>query len=299
MKTMNPLIHVTLFLFSMSVYAQKEITVTAVTRDMSRGQQPGYMVNIPEAKVADVKPSYKKRLDENTKADSKEINGELINYGVVNKNFSMSTFIVYAKMVETIDGVELTAFVSEDSLNFINESSAPEKVAALKQSLHEFAVAEYKKVVTKQLNAENVKLNELKKTLDDQVSEENKNTKEISEKQREIDSYKAKIEESKADQAASTEQIGKQQQMLEKIGDKNSPEYGLASKNLKKHEGEKRDHIKSEEKLHRNIDDTNTEIRNLQNENEDLKKQQEDTKQKIAAQQTVLSGVENKFNGIK
>jgi len=239
MKKFISFIQAALLFASGTVFAQKEINVMAVNKEMSRGLQPGYMVNIPEAKIKDIRSAYEKRLEENTKVNAKEVEAELVNYGAVNKNFSEHPFIIYARLVETIEGVELTAFVTEDSLNFLNESSSPDKVAALKKSLHDFSVEEYKKVASKQLEAENDKLNELKKTLDSQISDENSNTKSIGSKQREIENYKSKIETNKTQQAAKTDQIASQKKLADGIADKNTPEYSLAAKNLKKYEGEK------------------------------------------------------------
>ncbi len=286
-------------IFNLPLIAQKEIVVTPVTKQMSRGNQPGFMVNIPEAKLESVANAYRKRLEEKTKTNSKEIEGELINYGVVNTNVSQTPFIVYAKLIETLEGVEMTAYFTMDSINFISENSDPDKMAVIKKTLHEFAASEYQKVATKQLEVEKDKLSELKKTLDKQMSDEKSNTKEISSKQREIEKYKTNITENKAEQTAKIELIGKQQKMIENINDKNSAEHDLATKNLKKYEGEKKDLIKSEEKLNRNIDDNTAEIKELEQDNEELKKQQEDSKQKIDAQQTIVNAADAKLKGIK
>src|SRR5688572_15693362 len=135
MKKLLSLIPAILLLAGHTSFAQKEITVTAVNKQMSRGMQPGFMVLIPESNLADVTSAYEKRLEENTKANAKEINGELINYGVVNEEFSPNPFIVYASLLQTINGTELTIFVTEDSLTFINETSGSDKVSTLQKSL--------------------------------------------------------------------------------------------------------------------------------------------------------------------
>jgi len=293
------LLAIATLLFCYHAFAQREITVIAVKKEMSRGMQPGFMVNIPEAKLKDVTAAYNKKLEENTKANSKEINGELINYGVVNKNFSLTPFIIYAKMLETTDGVELNAFITEDSLTFLDETGNPDKIAAVKKALQDFAAAEYRKVVQKKVDAENEKLKELKKTLEKQISDESDNKSSISKKQREIESYKSKIEENKGEQAAKTTQIANQQKMADGIGDKNSPEYNLAAKNLKKYQGDKKDLERESEKYSKSIDDNNAEIKDLEHKNEELKKQQEDSKKKIEEQEGVVKGVESVLNGIK
>ncbi len=299
MKHFSTLIPVILLLIGQTAFAQKEIIVTPVNKQMSRGMQPGFMVMIPETKLKDVTSAYEKHLEDNTKAKAKEINGELINYGVVNKEFSPNPFIVYAQLLEVMGGTELSIFVTEDSLNFINESSGSSKVATLEKTLRDFAIVEYRKAVTKQLEAENDKLKELKKDLYKQESEENSNRKEISDKKRDNESYQLKIVENKVQQSSKTDQVVKQQRMTESIPDKKTPEYELAEKNLKKYEGEKKDLVKNEEKLSKDIDENNAKVRELERRNEELKRQQEESKKKIDAQEVVVSNVEAILNGIK
>src|SRR5215203_5303868 len=150
-------------------FAQKEISVTAVNKTMSRGEQAGYQVTIPEGKLKDIMSAYRKQLEQNTKVDAKEIGGELVSYGVMNKNFSSKPFTVFSKFLETPEGVDMTVFVTEDSSNFVSQSSDADKVTALKKSVHDFAVTEYKKIVTKKFEVENGKLNQLKKDLANNV----------------------------------------------------------------------------------------------------------------------------------
>lgn len=299
MKKLNVLMLATMLFFTNNLSAQKEITVTSVNKQMSRGMQPGYMVNIPEATVKDVSAAYKKQLEDNTKASAKSIDNELVIYGAVNKNFSANPFIIYSKMLETTDGIELTIYVTEDSLKFIGEDSDPDKVAALKKTLHDFAASQYKMVVNKQLAVENKKLLDLKETLEDQMDDENENLKDIKQNQRNIENYQSKIESNKTQQASKIEQIDKQQKLADGISDKKSPEYNLATKNLKKYQDEKKSLEKESEKYSRSIDDENTEIKELEHKNEDIKKQQATTNQKIEAQDIVVKNMEAVINGIK
>ena len=50
---------------------------------------------------------------------------------------------------ETPEGVDMAVFVTEDSVSFISENSDADKLTALKKSIHDFAVTEYKKIITK------------------------------------------------------------------------------------------------------------------------------------------------------
>ena len=280
-------------------YAQKEISVVSVNRQMSRGEQPGFYVSIPEGKSRDVISSYKKRFELNPKATTKEIEGEFITYGVVNKEFSPGAFIIYSKIVETAEGVEMTVFVTEDSLTFMGENSDGDKVNKIKKTVLDFAVNEYRNVITRKLEVENDKLKQLRKDLDKQIDAENSNLKDISSKQREIENYKSKIVENKSALAAKTDQISRQQKMIENISDKNSPEHELASKNLKNYQSDKKSMEKETEKMERSIDDNEAEIRELERNNEELKKQQSDSKEKVTAQEAVVDAVEQELSGIK
>src|SRR5215207_9776326 len=114
-------LHFTMAIIAMLVisaaFAQKEISVAAVNKKMSRGEQPGFQTTIPEGKLKDITSAYKKQLEENNKIDAREIAGELVTYGAVNKNFSNNPFTVFSKFLETPEGVDMTVFVTEDSLS--------------------------------------------------------------------------------------------------------------------------------------------------------------------------------------
>lgn len=282
-----------------SVLAQKEVKVTSVVKTMSYGITPGFMVNIPEAKLKEITPQVKKYLEEGSKARAKETDGEMVIYGAVNKNFSSKPYNAYTKMLETTDGIELTLFVTEDSITFISDSSEADKVAAIKKSLYDFAINSYKGNVEKQLKAETEKVSELKKTLEKQMNKENDNIEDIGKKQREIEKYNTRIEENKGKIKAKNEQVLKQKDLVDRIDDKKSPEHSLAVKNLKNYEGEKRDLEKESEKMARNIEDNKADIKMLEHKNDGIRKEQDDTKQKIEAQSQVVKNVEGILNGVK
>jgi len=280
-------------------YAQKEVSVTAVNKQMSRGMQPGFQVTIPEGKLKDVTSAYKKQLEMNTRADAKNIAGELVNYGVVNKNFSNKPFTVFSKFLETPEGVDMTVFVTEDSVHFISDNSDADKLTALKKSIREFAVTEYKKVVSKKLDLENDKLNHLKKDLDNNIEDESDNIKDISKKQREIESYTTKIEDNKTEQNSKLGDINRQQRTVNEISDKASPEYKLSNKILKDYKNDKKSLEKQAEKMAKSIDDNKADIKKLEYKNEELKKLQPGIKEKIDAQDALVKDIEQQLNGIK
>ena len=289
-----------LFAFASSiVYAQKEITVTSVKKKMSRGEQQGFQVSIPEGKLKDITSAYKKQLETNTKVDVKENGGELVTTGAVNKNFSDKPFTVYSKFLETPEGVDMTVFVSEDNENFISDDSDADKLTALKKSIRDFAVTEYKEIVNEKLDVENDKLKDLKKDLENLVEDESDNIKDISKKQREIENYTTKIETNKTLQASKTEQVTRQQSTVIEISDKKSPEYKLATTNLKEYQSERKSLEKDAEKMGREIDDNKADINKLEKKNEELKKQQATAQEKVDAQDKVVKAIEEELAGIK
>lgn len=266
---------------------------------MSRGEQPGFQVNIPEVKAKDVQSGYERHLEQNSKASAKMINGELVSYGVVNKAFSNKPFIVYTKFLETVEGVVMTVFITEDSLNFLNDKSESDKVEVAKKTIHDFAADQYRKAVGRRLDHEKDKLKDMKGDLESMISHESSNMKSISSRQREIENDKLKIEQNKSAQVAKADQVASQQRMIDNIGNKESPEYVLATKNLKTYQNDKRSLEKTAEKLGRNIDNNNEDIREYEHKNEELKRQQEDMKIKIGQQEKYVSTVETELNGIR
>ena len=290
---------VLLLLVSSIAFAQKEISVAAVNKKMSRGEQPGFQATIPGGKLKDIISAYKKQLEENTKVDAKEIGGELVSYGVVNKNFSPKPFTVFSKFLETPEGVDMTVFVTEDSVNFVSEKSDADKLTALKKSVHDFAVTQYKKIVSKKFELENDKLNQLKKDLANKMEDESDNIKDISKKQQEIENYTLKIESNKTAQVSIADQISRQQDALNEISDKKSSDYQVATKNLKNYKDEKKSMEKETEKMGKKIGNNTGDIKELEYKNEDLRKQQEAIKEKIAAQEEVVKAIEQELKGIK
>ena len=268
-------------------------------KKMSRGEQPGFQVTIPEGKLKDITSAYKKQLEQNTKIDAREIAGELVTYGAVNKNFSSRPFTVFSKFLETPDGVDMTVFVTEDSANFVSDKSDADKVTALKKSIRDFALTEYKKIVNKKLEAETDKLNDLRKNYEKLVENESDNVKDISKKQREIENYTSKIETNKAAGFSLDDQIHRQQVTVNEISDKKSSEYQLASKNLKSYKDEKKSKEKESEKMGKKIDDNKADIKQLEYKNEELKKQQVTAKEKVDAQQAIVQEIEKELKGIK
>ena len=289
-----------LLLFISSVaLAQKEIVVTPINKKMSRGEQPGFQVTIPGGKLKDITSAYKKQLEQNTKVDAKDIAGELVSYGVINKNFSPKPFTVFSKFLETPEGVDMTVFVTEDSVNFVNTNSDADKLTALKKSVHDFAVTEYRKIVSKRLEVENDKLNQLRKDLANKVEDESDNIKDISKKQQEIENFTSKIESNKTAQVSIADQISRQQSALTEISDKKSPDYKTASKNLDNYKDEKKSMEKETEKMGKKIGNNTGDIKELEYKNEELRKQQEVLKEKIVAQEAVVKAIEEELKGIK
>src|SRR5215204_1845629 len=270
---------------SLVAFAQKDIEVVAVNKQMSRGEQSGYQVMIPEGNLKDIMSAYRKQLEQNTKVDAKEMGGELVSYGVMNKNFSSKPFTVFSTFLETPEGVDMTVFVTEDSVNFIGEKSQREKLTALKKSVRDFAVTEYKKITSKKLKVETDKLNKLKKDLANNMEDESDNMKDIGKKEREIENYTVKIESNRSAQYSITDQISRQQYKVNDINDKKSSEYQQASKNLKTYQGEKKSMEKETEKMGRKIDDNKGDILELEYKNEELKKLKDDLKEKVEAQE--------------
>ena len=153
--------------------------------------------------------------------------------------------------------------------------------------------------MTQKWEVENDKLKSLKKELEKKVSEEGDNIKDISKKEREIESFTAKIESNKNAMVSKADQVNRQQYTVNEISDKKSSEYQLAAKNLKNYQGEKKSLEKETEKMGRKIDDNRADIKELEFKNEELKKQQAALREKVDAQEAVVKAIEEELNGIK
>ncbi len=285
--------------FVYSASAQREILVAQSVQLCSKGEHASYQVLIPEAKLKAVESDWKKKLRNKSKGKVEEQGGELIIYGAVDKNVAPEGFNVFSKLLETTEGVLLTAWFMRSDSSFISRETATDKTLAAEKYVRDFAVEEYKEVVKAELNSEQKKLSDLEGDLKQLVNEEEKANKKINEDERSISRTKTEIRTNEADQKLKSDQIAKQKATVESLKNTPGDAYKEAEKTLKGMENELKKLVNENEKLHKQIDKWEADIREQQRAIHKSTQDQYQKRADIDKQKSVVKAVEDKLGNIK
>lgn len=292
-----------LLLFVLSVpflvWAQSTIAVEQSAQTFSRGEQPSYRVLIPGGKLKDVSNDWNKYLKTKSKGKVEELNGEFVIYGAVNKNVAADGFNVFSKLLETTEGVQLTAWFMRSDSTFMSWKTDENQSKAVEKYMSDFAAAEYRDVVGTELKGEQKKLDELEKELKGFINDEEKSSKNINESERTIERTKTEIKTNEGDQKLKNDQVTKQKAVVESLKATPGDAYKEADKTLKGFENELKKLINENEKMHKQIDKAEKDIRE-ERRNIDKSRQDQNAKRAdIDKQRAVVKQVQEKLDGIK
>ena len=243
------------------VFAQLDIKISESTQTFSKGAKPAYQFEIPQAHLKQTKSDWMDYLKKSAKGKPAIVNGEVWMNGAVNDNVTFGPFAVYSTLLETTTGVTLTAWVSFNNDSIYISPSISDRNLAVKKYLHDFALLEYKVVVKAQLQAENVKLKKLQNELESLYKQQDKANKKGNEFSRDIERNRDKIRTNENDQQTKQSQIATQKQVVDDQRNNPGPELDAARKSLKEYQSALNKLINQKEKLHRQIDKWEANIR--------------------------------------
>ncbi|MFI5218562.1 MAG: hypothetical protein ACHQNT_03655 [Bacteroidia bacterium] len=292
------LLFCTSVLFSSSAFAQKPIVVEEVIKEMSRGMQTGYEVLIPEITLRDAKSALSKYLRKDSRGKVEEAKGELFINGAVNKNISADLFTVYSKLLETDDGVKLTAFFTENDTLFFTSSLNPDQGIAIKKYLRDFALMQYRDLVKKDLETQERKQKELEHQLGELIKAKQKSERVISESKRTIENNKKEIALNNQQDNDKAAAVLSQKQIVSSLKGSGGEEEKVAEKTLKNLQNDKRKLEKEKESLEREIDKLTIRIEDEQRSIENNLKAQEGKNNEIEKQKVKVKITEVKLNTI-
>ncbi len=287
-----------LSVLSLSMFAQKEITVQVETVTMSKGTQTSYQVTIPQNTFKDVEKDWQKYTGTGSKGKASAVKGENFQPAAVNANVSPAPFNVYSKLLETTEGVRLTVWLTENDTIFISKEVSSDKDLAAQKYVRDFAVQEYQNVVKKELEAEQEKQKELEKELQGFIKDEEKSRKKISSNQRSIQRANDAIATNNADIQNTAYKITDSKRMVERTASDENANKG-AKKSLKEVEKNKKKLQKDNESQAKNIDKWNKEIREEERNITDSQQKQAAKKGDIEKQKQKVQEVQTKLDGIK
>lgn len=284
-------------ILGMMAYGQKEIRVTETAREMSRGLQPSFMVNIPETTLRDVERAWPKHLQRGTRAKVQQDKQEIKISGASIEGVQGGTVTVYSRLFAEKEDVMLYSFFEIDSVFFLAEQD-PDKANSIRTYLRGFAVATYQESVKEQLKLEQKKLQSMEKILENLRDEEKKNEKLVRESEREIRELKDAISENTSDQERINGQLESQKDRVDAVKDFEE-ERAKEEKVLKQLKREKKKMQSQREGMYRKIDKLEAAIKKA---NRDIRIGQE--KQKLqekenTRQSGVVEAVQRKLEAIR
>jgi hypothetical protein len=206
--------------------AQVEMPIIEAEKEMSLGTKNCYMVVIPGAKAKDISESWKKYVRRETKAKAEDAANEIKIIGAVNKNISSLPFNIFAKVLETSEGAQLSAWFAEGEI-FMSSKTTADKSTAVQKYVHDFAVEAEKNVMNGMIAAETKKAKDLEKAFENVVNDQKKAEGNINNANKEIEKQQAKIKEelanidkAKASQAAARASADAQQGVVKGMTEK-------------------------------------------------------------------------------
>ncbi len=291
------------FLIPLFLIGQEKIEVVQKSVKMSQGEQPAYIVKVPQSNYDQVLKEWTKIIRQNTKSKVEETEHEIIIKGTQIPDISIDPINIYSAVINADSSVKIVAVYEIDSTFFsFTEEQADLQTEKthhhIKHFMRGFAVEQYNYAV-------GVELSEAEKLL----KTKNKELKELG-KQNEV--YQKEMKESEQNIKNSEDLISSYEQDNErKLSEINSEKESIASlsgdENLS---DEAKDQLKVLEKEKWNIEDKlEKEQKNIvkyQSNIEDLTKYIEDNSEKqlekkaeIDKQEDVVNATKTKLEGIK
>lgn len=272
------------------------ITLEGVDQNMSRGEQPGLKLYIPEVTPVNFVRDFEKAVKKRTKEKSKTEGDEFIISGTQLKAISDSPLNVYSIIAEQDSGTVATVFLEDDS-TFISHAQNAEKYEKAKVLLYDIGVDAYKKVVSDKLDEEKKKLRDMENDFGKLTRANEKAHANIKENEARILNTESDIEANLREQKAKDEQILNQKTHVASLGTKE--EKKSAQSDLKELNKEKDRLRKDNVSMHRDIVKYRSNIEELEREIEKNLQEQALVKEQIQEQTSYVWGLEGKLEGIK
>jgi hypothetical protein len=288
---------------SLSVSSQDDIFVTKVKETMSQGEQPGYLVIIPQARLEVVKKEWARIISKEVKSKPIEIEHEIHLNGAIAEEISPDPINIYSLLTDVDSSIHLVAFYEIDSGFFFDPETYPDNLVSnkifngIQNYMRRFAAEQYIVAVEDELEIEEDKLKELNKELSGMKKEKEKMEKAIKEEEQNI---------IKADEEINI-LLNQKEQQLEVIEEKRISASLLIDKEVKKEakaevkilEKERKKADRNIEKLEKAKVTSKNKIKENEQDIDENMKDQEALVAKIEAQELVIEQVELKLKGIK
>jgi len=291
-----------LILISFISYAQVDFQLSVEERNMSKGEQISYMIDIPQADLKSVKKNWIKLLQEETKEKAIVTDHEIFIEGAIIKEIVQKPINVYSYVYEVDSIIRIYSFFEVDSVFFEYSGSENDIVGekmynGITNFKRKFATEQYIITVKDEMELEEKTLKTLLGDLK-KLEKENENLhKEIKENEQHITESNDELNMLDADNERQIKSISSQREELASISD--SDQKKIAKKELKNLENEKKKIGNKIEKENKKIVEYQASITKCESDIDKNLVLQEEKKKEIETQEVLMKAVTAKLDGIK
>ncbi len=234
---------VKLILLSLISYAQVDFQLSIEKRNMSKGEQVGYMIEIPQADLNTVKKNWIKLLQEETKEKAIVTDHEIFVKDAVIKEIVQKPINIYSYVYKVDTIIRIYSFFEIDSVFF--EYSGSESDIAGEKILNGITNFKRKFAINQYIIAVN-----------DEMETEQKNLKvlqsDLKKLQKQNESYHKEIEVNKQNISESNDELNMldkdNERLMSSITEKRSEISSISDKDQKKAENKVLKDLESEKK---------------------------------------------------
>ncbi len=222
MKKFFPVILFVLF-GAVSANAQTEVVIREVLEYMSKGQQPGFEVAVPESSPDDVHASWKKyvRKQGGAKAKSDRKSPEMFADNADLPEVSANTVDLYSIARQAPHGTTFLVFVDLGGA-FLSSRDHPAAFGAFQSYLRDFVLQETLRGVEDELKDQEKILKDLNKDLSNMIKDKDKYLKEIEKAKATIAEMESELIRNEQEQDIKRQQIAVQEEIISTIKQKQS-----------------------------------------------------------------------------
>lgn len=270
-------------------FSQSKIEVEIGEKNMSKGPQMAINLFIPEAKLKDIEPVWKKYINNRSigerignlaslvanifkeeekkvvrdKLKVEKIGDELFVRSIEQTDLTRHSMDVYTRIIETPEGCQLHTFFQFTDSVFISESNTDkEQIQNMKTYIREFGVVAYRIVVDDQIKEAKKEVSKQEGVLKDIESVIKREEKAIARNEVDIMEYEAGIVDVQSDIRRLDESIGIKKRALSEQR-KDSPNYDADKAGLKELAKEKSKNFKKIKSLKSKIKSKQADIKSI------------------------------------
>lgn len=274
----------------------RPLVLTQVTGSMSKGENPGIQMDIPEVSVDDIQRNLEKSIRNKTKSKFVKGDTETSIENTVISEIGDEPVNVFLKLTPIDSGARVVAFV-EDKGKFISESEERDKYSRMTSFLRDFGLNAYREKVSDHIKSETKILNGLESDLNKLRKNNEKMHGDISKNESAITNAEADIKSNATGQEVMDEAVAKQKLVVSTATDKETKK--AENKKLNSLEKEKDKSRSEASSLNKQIVKSRADIESLEADIKTNLQEQDLLEDKIAQQRAFVKGLEEKLGKIK